>query len=78
MGKLMQVLSGIVHDGFLMSPDEITQYIHNNNFQRNESIWILKTIDHKSSQELATLFNISVDEVDLIVQKHQEYWNETK
>lgn len=74
----MQVPSGIVHDGFLMSPSEITQYIHSKNFQRNESIWILKIIDHKSSQEISTLFNISVDAVDLIVQKHQEYWDEAK
>jgi DNA-directed RNA polymerase specialized sigma24 family protein len=61
-----------------MSPDEIKQYIHDKNFQRNESIWILKTIDHKSSQEIATIFNISVDAVDLIVKKHQEYWDEPK
>ena len=61
-----------------MSPSEITQYIHSKDFQRNESIWVLKTIEHKSSQEIASLFNISVDAVDLIVQKHQEYWDETK
>ena len=74
----MQVPSGIVHGGFLMLLDEIKQYIHNKNFQRNETIWILKTIDNKSSQEIAELFNLSAEEVDLIVQKHQEYWDETK
>ena len=74
----MQVLSGIVHGGFFMSRSEINRYIHSKDFDRNESIWVLKTIDHKSSQEIATLFNISVDAVDLIVQKHQEYWNEKK
>ena len=63
-------------DGFFMSPSEAVQYIHDKNFQRNESVWVLKTIDHKPPQDIATLFNISAEEVDLIAQKHQEYWDE--
>lgn len=74
----MQVPSGIVHGGFFMSKSEIIKYIHSKDFDRNESIWVLKVIDHKSSQEIAALFNISFEAVELIVQKHEEYWNETK
>jgi hypothetical protein len=36
----------------------------------------LVEVDHKLPKEIASLFNISVDEVDLIVQKHQEYRDE--
>jgi hypothetical protein len=60
-----------------MTNHQITEYQHDKNFQRNETIWVLKTIDHKSSAEIAKLFSVSADAVDLIVQLHQLFWDET-
>ena len=42
-------------------------------FQRNEAIWVLHTIDQVPVVQITELFNLDKSEVMQILQKHQQY-----
>jgi hypothetical protein len=61
-----------------MTPEQISEYLKNKNFQRNESMWVLSTVDKLPPEDIGKQFGISADAVSLIVELHQRYWDATQ
>ena len=57
-----------------MTPDKVRNYRRDRNFQNNESIWVLKTIDKLPSKDIGKQFGITAEDVDITVELHQKYW----
>lgn len=61
-----------------MNHRQIEEYRKDNNFHRNESIWVLSTVDKQTPDLIGKQFGISSDAVLLIVDLHQKYWTATQ
>lgn len=52
---------------------DIESYQKNENFERNEAIYVLYTIDKKPLEEIATNFLLAIKELQQIIDHHTQY-----
>jgi len=52
---------------------DINKYQLHKDFDRNEAIFVLHSVDHASFEEIAKNFNLSVEEVKKVIEMHGKY-----
>ena len=52
---------------------EIKRYEMSNDFNRNQAIYVLHTIDGQSIEQIAEGFNLAVEEIKNILERHKKY-----
>lgn len=52
---------------------QIFKYERSKEFDRNEAIYVLHTIDGMPFEDLAKQFNLAIEEIKAILQQHKQY-----
>lgn len=52
---------------------DIVKYKNHKDFDRNEAIYVLHTIEKNSIEQIAENFNLAVEEITGIIAQHQRY-----
>lgn len=52
---------------------EVKRYELSKDFNRNQAVYILHTIDGQTFEQIADMFNLTIEEIKQILEQHKKY-----